>query len=449
MLVPAAFDSGCCDTAKSGTLRLIRGYTRAGCLWYILSRVNAALQNMLGNDPAMTANDLITQGKAQMRICYVANAGSVHTQRWVNYFASRAHDVHLISWAQMPGGHERIQTHLLTRLPPRTCMVSRYLSAVLWVFQTRHLIGRIKPDIVDGHYITVSGFLAACSGFHPLIVTAWGSDLLVAPAQRRLSGLTARFALRKADRIVSLFPVDFAREVYTSLGAHPDQIRTILLGVDTGEFSPTHRAEKNRQGLGADTSQPMVMSTRKLAPLYDIETLVKAIPLVLAEVPQARFVIAGTGEQEPSLKELARSLGVLDRTQFTGWLPRAELPRYLASADVYVSTSLSDGASNSLLEGMACGLAPVVTDIPANRPWVKDGANGFLFPAGDHKTLAARIIALLKDRQMREAFGRTSRKIVQEEAEEETQMAKLERLYHELVEAKSDGIQRRTRTDTG
>ena len=97
----------------------------------------------------------------------------------------------------------------------------------------------------------------------------------------------------------------------------------------------------------------------------------------LAEMPQAKFVIAGTGEQQAYLRELTHDLGVSNNTKFIGWVPRSELPKYLSSADVYVSSSLSDGTSNSLLEAMACGLAPIVTDIPANQTWIDDGKNGF------------------------------------------------------------------------
>jgi len=368
-----------------------------------------------------------------MRICYVANGASIHMQRWVNYFAKKGHEVHLISGKLVPGYGENIHVHLLTRLSPKTWIVSRYLSALLSIFQTRRLIKKIKPDIVDGHYITVYGFLAACSGFHPLVVTAWGSDVLVQPKQSQLMRFTAKHALKKADIIICLFPIDVAKEQITELGIDSNKIRTLLLGVDTAEFNPSHRDEKIRRTLGIESSQPIVISTRALAPIYNVETLVKAISLVLAEVPQAEFVIAGTGEQQGYLKELVHDLGVSNNTKFIGWVPRTELPKYLSSADIYVSTSLSDGTSNSLLEAMACELAPVVTDIPANRPWIIDGENGFLFPTRDYERLAAKIINLLHNQETREDFGRTSREIVQKKAEQQTEMEKMDSIYAKLI----------------
>jgi len=372
-----------------------------------------------------------------MKICYVADGASIHTQRWVNYFAGKGHETHLICWKVMPGYEDNVNIHLLTRLAPKIWTISQYLSFLFWIVQIRRLINRIKPDIVDGHFITVYGFLAACSGFHPLVVSAWGSDMLVQPKRNPLLKFIARYSLNKADIIICLFPIDVAKEQVAELGIDSNKIRTLLLGVDTVEFNPSHRDEKIRRSLDMENSHPIVISTRTLAPIYDVETLVKAIPLVLSEMPQAKFVIAGTGKQQDYLTELAHTLGVSNNTKFIGWIPRSELPRYLSSADVYVSSSLSDGTSNSLLEAMACGLAPIVTDIPANQAWINDGENGFLFPTRDYKTLASKIIYLLNNEEVRENFSRRSQEIVQKKAEQQTEMKKLERVYHEFVQPNS------------
>jgi glycosyltransferase involved in cell wall biosynthesis len=372
-----------------------------------------------------------------MRICYVADGASIHTQRWVNYFAGEGHEVHLICWKLIPGYDENIRIHLLTRLAPGIWRLSQYFSFLLWIVQVRRLVSKIRPDIVDGHFITVYGFLAACSGFHPLIVSAWGSDMLVQPGRNPLSKFTARYASRKADIVICLFPVDVAREQIAALGIASNKIRTLLLGIDATQFSPSHRNDRIKQTLNIESSRPIVISTRALAPIYDVETLIKAMPLVLEEMPEAEFVIAGTGKQQGYLTELARALGVSANTKFIGWVPRAELPEYLSSADIYVSTSLSDGASNSLLEAMACGVAPVVTDIRANQAWINNGQNGFLFPTRDHKALASQIIYLLQNPEIRGNLGKRSREVVREKAEQHTEMKKLESVYRELIERRS------------
>ena len=180
----------------------------------------------------------------------------------------------------------------------------------------------------------------------------------------------------------------------------------------------------------------MVISTRRLNPIYNLEMLIRAIPLVREQVPQARFIIVGDGAQKEHLESLATSLGVSENVKFIGWVPHDELPNYLASADVYVSTSVSDGASVSLQESMACELPPVVTDLPANREWIKDGENGFIVPIDDPQALAERIAYLIENKEVRDRFAKEGRKIIKERADYEKEMSKMEKVYQEQVESK-------------
>jgi glycosyltransferase involved in cell wall biosynthesis len=102
---------------------------------------------------------------------------------------------------------------------------------------------------------------------------------------------------------------------------------------------------------------------------------------LLKEVPEAKFLLIEKGSQEEMLKGLAQSLGISDSVKFVGWVTPDELPHYLSSADIYVSTSLSDaGLASSTAEAMACGLPVIITDFGDNRSWIKDEENGFLIP---------------------------------------------------------------------
>jgi glycosyltransferase involved in cell wall biosynthesis len=367
-----------------------------------------------------------------MRICYVADGASIHTQRWVNYFAAKGHEVHLVCWKLMPGYSENTHVHWLTRLAPGIWPVSQYLSFLFWILQVRRLINRIKPDIVDGHFITVYGFLAACSGFHPLVVSAWGTDVLIHPRRNLLFKAIARYALEKADLVTC--DSDVARAGLTELGVQPARIRVILKGVDTERFSPQQRSQELRKKLGIHQA-PTVISTRSLEPVYNVEMLIKAIPVILNRVPETKFIIAGDGTQRSTLTDLADSLGVSDSVRFVGRIPHSELPAYLASSDVYASTSLSDTSHISLQEAMACQLAPVVTDIPANRAWIEDIRNGFLVPVNDIRALAHRVVYLLKDKKLHQQFGKANREIIRDKAEYEREMAKGEEAYRSLAEA--------------
>jgi glycosyltransferase involved in cell wall biosynthesis len=216
------------------------------------------------------------------------------------------------------------------------------------------------------------------------------------------------------------------------LGAASEKISLIYFGIDTRKFTPGQKSETLRTKLGIYYS-PVVVSLRNLEPLYDVESLIRSVPLVLKEVPETKFVIAGKGSEEKRLRELAKSLGVSDSVKFVGFIRNDELPQYLRVMDVYVSTSLSDaGISISTAEAMACELPVIVTDVVENRKWVENGVNGFVVPIKDPKSLAEKIIYLLRNEDKRKQFGEINRKIIEYRNNYYKEMGKMEVIYREL-----------------
>jgi glycosyltransferase involved in cell wall biosynthesis len=223
-------------------------------------------------------------------------------------------------------------------------------------------------------------------------------------------------------------------EAMVKLGADGKRIKLIYFGTDTQKFKPQPKSQKLIKRLELEESL-VVISTRSLNPMYDVESLIRAIPPVLQEVPRAKFIIAGSGRQKSSLFGLAEELGVADNIRFTGLIPEDELPVYYNLADVYVSTSLSDaGLAASTAEAMACGLPAVITDFGDNGRWVKDEVNGFLVPPQDPTALAAAVINLLQDKGKRQRFGKVSRKVIDENNNWNKEMGKMEKLYREQIE---------------
>jgi len=353
----------------------------------------------------------------------------------VNYFAGRGHEAHLIS-SRFTTGYDgfdsRIQMHPLARLLPQIWMLSGYLNGIAWLFQIRALIKRIKPDIVNAHYIGVPAYLAVVSGFHPLVLTAWGSDILIDAKRNRIRRFLAGYSLGKADRITC--DGENTREEMVRLRADAGKIRLIYHGVDTQKFNPKQREQSLKEDPGLSIS-PTIISVRMLEPVYDVESLVKAMPLVLRRIPEAKLIIAGDGEQRGYLENLAVSLAISNAIRFVGRIPHDELPGYLASADVYISTSLSDGGiAVSTFEAMASGLPVVVTDCGDIRKWITDGESGFIVPLKAPEVMAAKIIYLLESKDTRVKFGKSAREVVEQRADYEKEMLKMENLYKELID---------------
>lgn len=366
-----------------------------------------------------------------MKLCFVADALTIHAQKWVRYFADRGHEVRLISLSPLGEGDiGRVELHILKGVSRRVRIVSPMINLVPFVIQIRNLLKKINPDILHAHYITDNGLLGVMSGFHPLVLSAWGSDILVDPKRYPLVKTLIKYTLRNADLITC--DSETLKKGVLELGTSESKVRIIFHGVDTQQFSPRNRDEGLKSRLGI-SGAPTVINIRGFRPVYNVEMFIKAIPLVLQEVSEAKFIISGNGERMEYLQGLANSLGVSSTIRFVGWIQHNELPEYFGSSDVYVSTSLSDSTPLSLQEAMACELAPVVTDLQANREWITHKENGFLVPVGDYETLASSIVYLLKNRETGDKFGKASRKLIMERAEYQKEMEKMGEIYEDLL----------------
>ena len=180
-----------------------------------------------------------------MKLCFLAGADSTHSVRWIRYFADKGHEVHWISLTPLTEGDVgNAKLYLIGRLPVRKLYPVSLLFCAIYV---KRLIAKIKPDILHAHYAGINGVMGALSGFHPFVLTAWGSDVLIA-AKSRIKGPLVKFALGKADLVTC--DADHMRDTMASLGVDATKINLIYFGVDTHKFRPGERNEELRDKLG-------------------------------------------------------------------------------------------------------------------------------------------------------------------------------------------------------
>jgi glycosyltransferase involved in cell wall biosynthesis len=358
-----------------------------------------------------------------MRLCLIGDVESIHIKRWSKWMIDRGHEVFLIS--DVKGSIEGCTVIAIGN--PKKGSMTNFLRKG---FQARRIVKGLKPDLVHGHYLTGPGFFGAFSGFHPLVVSAWGSDLLLDARRSRLKRTLIRWVIRKADLLHLEMKMEI--DVALSLGAKKEKIIIAPFGVVPSLFSPDRRDEGLRTQMNSKEG-PLVISTRNHEDIYDIQTLIRSVPLILKNAPDAQFLILGSGSQTQKLIDLAASEGVSGSVTFVGKVKHEELPKYLASSDVFISTSLSDTVSVSLLEAMSSGAVPVVSDIEGNRSLVRDQFNGFLFKTGAHTDLAEKVSNLLRDIQALEMFRTRNREIIMGEYDWNKNMMRIEEKYIDLM----------------
>ncbi|MEN9935784.1 MAG: hypothetical protein RLZZ387_2363 [Chloroflexota bacterium] len=189
-----------------------------------------------------------------------------------------------------------------------------------------------------------------------------------------------------------------ARTVAKRYGFEPE---VVFNGIDTALFRPQPRDEALRREL-LERASFLLLWVGRMQPWKGLDTAIRA----LAEIPGAALAVAGDGEERANMERLARDLGLAERVRFLGPLPRAELPRYYAAADLLLATSFaSETFGIGPVEAQACGLPVVASRFGGFPEVVDESSTGLLVPPRDPAALAEACRALLHDAPRRSAMA--------------------------------------------
>jgi glycosyltransferase involved in cell wall biosynthesis len=285
----------------------------------------------------------------------------------------------------------------------------------------------LSPDLVIAYRTTSYGFLGALSGFHPLVVASQG-ETDVWPVDSWSAGLKrwmARTCLRHADLIHAWG--DHMAEEHVALGATGDRILVRPRGVDLERFVPA------AAGNPGDALRLVV--TRSLFPEYRHDVILDAVAAVAGRGIPVSVDIAGDGVTRSALARQVRQLGLDGQVRFHGRVTHQRLPELLRRCNVYVSTPITEGVSASLLEAMACGCYPIVTDLVANRYWITHRVNGMLVPVGNAPALEHALVDLWRQRALIAEVATRNRALVAEKASLRDNIACFVQHYERLVGA--------------
>ena len=371
-----------------------------------------------------------------MKICYIAHAGFTHTERWVKYFADKGHEIHWISSGTFEGDNIRnVELYLLKRVHPQIRIISFLIDALSHIVQTRKLVRKIKPDILHAHYIFVNGLLAALSGFHPLILTAWGSDILVDPHKSPIHRYTVRFALKRADSVTttSRYLDEYIRREFN---VSPNKIKRISWGLDPNVFQKGYLNEVRilTKNLDINDDSFTVISPREMSEHYGIEFIVKSIPYVIEKYPNSCFIFlrgfAMSTSYENKLRTMAENLGVKEYTRFVSRrLEPEEMAIYYNMCKVLISIPRTDQFGLCIAEGATCGVIPIVGNLEVYREYLTDGENAFFVDRENPKDIAEKVIHCIEHPELKERFYGINRKTVEEKLDWNKNAPRMEELY--------------------
>ena len=326
----------------------------------------------------------------------------IHTQRWVEALHARGVELVLATqhdadgWAP-PAGVRMVRL-------PHSGTAGYFRNAVA----LRRLLREHAPDLLNAHYASGYGTTAALAGFHPLLLSVWGSDVYDFPHEGRVQAWLLRRNLRRADRIAST-SMSMAAQVQRLV---PEAAPALItpFGIDTDRFAPRPAAHAGF----------VVGTVKTLAPKYGIDVLLRGFAAFVASTmasgsdADASLVVVGDGPQRAELESLAASLGLGRRVRFAGAVPHAEVTTWLNSFDVFAAVSRLDSESFgvAVLEASACGLPVLVSDAGGLPEVVVHGGTGLVVPRDDVAALAAALRRLFDDAAARARFGAAGRERV-------------------------------------
>jgi glycosyltransferase involved in cell wall biosynthesis len=323
-----------------------------------------------------------------LTLAFIADPNSIHTRRWLGFFVERGHRVHLLvpnANKIEPGLDPRITVHFY-RAWPRTYI--RGLGSLITSIGLKLLLRRIKPDVLHGHYLSWFGWSAWLSGFHPLVITVWGSDVFVGPHESPMHRRWGRRTLSGADMVTAVSE-DLARAAI-ELGARPEVTRIVQFGFDPAVFSPAPAPEALRAAYDL-AGHRVVLSPRGLTPLYRHEVAIAA----LARLPEDVVLLLVKWQAQPEylgqLEAANRETGVAARIRWVPPIAHDQMADHYRLADVVVSLPTTDAFSVTALEAMGCGIPVVMAEVPSAHEGL-GAVDPTSIVAGDDPDAVARAI---------------------------------------------------------
>lgn len=362
-----------------------------------------------------------------MRVLYFTQGFSPHDERFLTALAGSGHEIFFLRLnaerpVDLPSSVQEVT------LPGLEIDLQKRSYTVI-VRKLQVLLRELKPEVVHAGPLHGPAWLAARTGFSPLVSMSWGADLLVEVDRNRQMRWRIIFTLSRTAVLVGDNRAEAQKAV--AMRFPPERIRLFPWGVDLEHFNPRKKATvRSKLGWQKDF---VFLCNRTMEPLYGVDVVVNAFIRAVSSCPNMRLLLMGKGTQESELRRLVNQAGLTDKVHFGGFAARDELPGIYRSADVYVSASHSDGSSVSLMEAMACGKPALVSNIAGNKEWVEPGVQGWLFEDGNVEELAQRMTGLCEngvDPQM----GRNARKLAEEKANWQVNFQTLLRAYDLALE---------------
>jgi glycosyltransferase involved in cell wall biosynthesis len=348
----------------------------------------------------------------------------ISTYNVAKYLAKRGHEVHVITLLDNGLTKESLEDGFFVHriYVPKV----KHLALALYIVKELLLIKRLNPEII--HAQTISRGLACILAKKllrkPCVVWGRGSDIYL---PWRFKVFTSKLVLVNADALLALTE-HMKKKMIELIGKERRDIFVIPNGIDLSLFDNNAR-KITTHSLKAGENERIILYVGRLEPIKGVRYLIQAMKILKNKgIANVKLLILGEGRERKYLEDLVIRLDLKDRVIFVGKVPHHDIPVYMASADIFVLPSLSEGFPGVILEAMAMGLPVIATRVTGLPEIIQDGENGFLVEPYNSIDMAEKITLLLADISLREKISRNNKEKVKDYNWNEI-IKKLENVY--------------------
>lgn len=372
-----------------------------------------------------------------MKILFLANAGSVHFTRWYEYFIQKGHEIYLVSGNTYGLDYKIDVDGLKVFYLPELRLRNKYanfcanwLNVPRIIARLREIVNDVSPDIIHAHGIHPYGFWGAILGFHPFIVTPIGSDVVIRAQEEYIRRIITKFVFKNVDVVTGDSLV--LKESCEKVGLKTNY-ELVQNGVDLTEFAMNGEgAIRERYGISA--AAPVVFYARGFTPLYNVDKIIAAIPLILKKLPDCKFILAHHfGNMSGDFQSQIQELGIADKVIFTGLIQHQDMKLYHRDSDLIISVPKSDNSPSFVYEAMACGVPTLINRIPWTDYAMQHEKNTFIIDDVTPETIAEAALKLLTDETLRDRIIKGGEEAVANYFCYHKNMEKMEEIYHSFV----------------
>lgn len=373
-------------------------------------------------------------------------AQSVHQQQFAKNLVEMGHDLHILC-RRPPGREEKEGDVIYHRVMSEDFPLKRIVFTLDSVRQLRKLVDKEAFDIIHdrGYLFGAVGTKVALEKGIPSVLQidddwveteAMASRITATPVYK-MSALAWCKSLMKKAKTMFAVSETLKRLIAERWEADSNRISVVPNGVELELFRPDATPFGVRRELGLEDKR-IVCFVGALGPWHGLENLIRSIPCVLEDVPDAEFVLVGSMKEfgTSHMMEMAKEYGVSENLHLLGRKPPQDIPRILVESDVAVAPYPARDLGFSplkLFEYAACGVPIVCSDLPSTREIIENGRNGLLVPPEDEDELAEAITRILIDNRLaRRLSVEGLRKVKSHSWKESTK--KLEEVYRKALE---------------